>query len=82
MKTDMMDFLVVAKGLNAWWLLVLHGEDKGMRINVPIRHPEYSTEVLQQLSTLETDMYITCTLITHDTDYKKWRVDTIEEIVS
>lgn len=77
MKTEEMEFVVVGDQNLHLWLRVLHGPDKGMRVSVPVRHPDYETDHLKTLNKVKRGDIVTATLVSDDVEYPNWRVASV-----
>jgi len=77
-RTDEMEFEVVGSENNHLWFRVLYGADKGMRVSVPVRHPEYGTSEMSTLNRLSEGDIVTATLINEDGEYAGWRVESVQ----
>jgi hypothetical protein len=77
-RTDEMEFEVVGSENNHLWFRVLYGADKGMRVSVPVRHPEYDTSEMSTVNGLSEGDIVTATLINEDGEYAGWRVESVQ----
>ena len=77
-RTEEMEFEVVGSENNHLWLRVLYGSDKGMRVSVPVRDPEYDTSEMSTLNGLSEGDIVTATLINKDDEYAGWRVESVQ----
>ncbi|MEZ3145038.1 hypothetical protein [Halobaculum sp. MBLA0143] len=76
-RTEEMEFEVVGSENNHLWFRVLYGSDKGMRVSVPVRHPEYDTSEISILNKLTEGDIVAATLINENGEYAGWRVESI-----
>lgn len=77
MKTEEMEFEVIGDRNSHLWIRVLHGSDKGMRVSVPTRHPEYDESQLATLDRVSQGDIVTATLVSDDVEYPSWRVESV-----
>jgi hypothetical protein len=77
-RTEEMEFEVVGSENNHLWFRVLYGADKGMRVSVPVRHPEYDTSEMSTLNRLTEGSIVTATLVNDEDEYAGWRVDSVQ----
>lgn len=82
MRTEEMEFEVAGRENNHLWLRVLHGQDQGMRLSVPVRDEDHDPEVIERLYGLTEGDYLSAVLESEDTDYPDWRVDDLDLISS
>lgn len=70
------EFLVHGVERHHVWLEALASEDKGMRVSVPLRSPEYSDDLQEAVLSLSENETITCQLES-DRDPPDWRIKSL-----
>lgn len=60
------------------WLEVMEGEDKGLRVSIPIRDEEYEEEMREKVQALEEKMLISAVLVSESEEAPSWRPRSIE----
>ncbi len=78
--TEQLEFEVVGKENNHLWLRILHGEDEGMRLSVPVRAPEHDDDQTELLYSLTHRDVVRAKLCSRTTEYPDWRVDSIQQV--
>ncbi len=71
---------MVGRENNHLWLRVLHGEDAGMRLSVPVRDPEHTPDDIAKLRKLEHGDIVRATLCSENEVYPDWKVDDIDRV--
>lgn len=74
------EFEVVGRTNNHLWLRLLHGQDAGMRLSVPVRDPDHSPDNIAELQRLEHGDVVRATLCSESDAYPDWRVDEVDPI--
>lgn len=67
-------FEVVGRHNNHVWLEVLNGGDEGIRVSVPVRHPEYDHELEKRIDSLEVGDVQTFVLKSTRNNLPDWRI--------
>jgi hypothetical protein len=80
LKTEETEFEVVGVENNHRWLRILHGEDSGMRLSVPVRDPAHDGDDIEFLRTLTHGDIVKAVLVSENEEYPNWKVDSIEAV--
>lgn len=79
LKTKPEEYEVVGVRRHHLWLEVLRGEDKGLRVSVPLRHPEYDEQMEKSLNRLDEGSMYKFVLVS-EVDPPQWRVEEINSL--
>lgn len=80
LRTEELEFEVVSRENNHLWLRILHGNDEGMRLSVPVRDGEHDPDEIETLDSLAHGDIIRAVLQSKNHEYPDWRVDDIESV--
>lgn len=81
LRTRPMQYLVVGRQSTHLWLEVLHGEDRGIRVSVPLRDTTYDAELQDRVLDLSEGDVETFILESEDGDRPKWTITAIVSTV-
>lgn len=82
LETEPTLFKVVDSHNNHLWLEALEGEDKGIRVSVPVLSRDYSDEIQKKVHNLSVGEVWEMVLISEEENSPNWRINEIDEAVS
>ena len=82
LKTDPEKYEVVGRQNNHLWLEVLNGGDQGVRVSVPVRHPDYSDKLQRKILRLDIGDVREFILKSGTESRPDWRIEDIEKVDS
>lgn len=78
-RTTPAQFIVYAVERTYLWLEVLHGGDQGMRVSIPLYHPDHGDEIEETLHSLSAGDTVDAELYREDQN-ETWRVDRLDAL--
>lgn len=72
-ETERTEYRVARQQNNYLWLEVLRGGDQGMRVSVPLDHPDYDSDVRRTIRHLDTGDVVEAVLVSEDERRPDWR---------
>lgn len=78
--TDECEYIVHGVQRHHIWLEVLEGEDKGIRVSIPMRCEEYDEDMRAKVQNLEEGTIVSAVLVSESEDSPSWRPRRIDVI--
>lgn len=79
LKTRAEEYLITKTTASYLRLQVLHGEDQGIRVHVPVYHETYTEELETELAEMTSGSVIRAVLISDSVDDPTWHINELLE---
>ena len=79
-RTEQENYIVSSVERTHIWLEVLHGEDKGIRVSIPLYSEEQSNDITEVIRSLEKRDVVSATLESSGELPRNWIVNSITKI--
>lgn len=79
-ETERSEYQVARQQNNYLWLEVLRGGDQGMRVSVPLDHPDYDSDVRRTIRRLDVGDVVEAVLVSENERRPDWKVADVTRV--